>query len=917
VSSPLLTDILNPSQRLRFRILVALWAISVACFWAWWFRHEHMITVTGLVINTLVLAWAMLPPAWCWYFVGRMKRTNPTLRLPGGRVAIIVTKAPSEPWSVLERTLRAMLNQRFPRVYDVWLADEDPTPATRAWCADHGVQVSCRKGVPGYQNKRWPGREKCKEGNLKYFYDRWGYDNYEFVAQLDADHAPDPEYLANMIRPFVDPRVGYVAAPSICDANAATSWSARGRLYAEAPMHGPMQAGSHDGFAPMCIGSHYAVRTRALREAGGLGPELAEDHSTTLLLNAVGWHGAFAIDAIAHGDGPPTFVDCMVQEFQWSRSLMTLLLQLTPEKWTQLTFKLRAQFLFCQLCYPMHGLHMVGGVALPLAALAIGAPWVSVSLAEFYGYSTVVNVLSIVIVVWLGRQGVLRPVDARVFTWEVLLYHLMRWPWVVLGVVDAIRCHVAGTVSGFRVTPKGAVGKRAVPSAMMAPYVLLAFVSGAIALLVDDPGEARGYYTLAISTAMVNTLVAFAAQILDARETGRPLLPALLPRPRDASIFAVFMAAAVTLSATTWRTPDVVSAFVEPNEPSGRVADTGATRAVEVLRSANLEGSSRPMVTPVPKVPAIVHYAWSGIPQLSELSGSSFRPVPPISGPADGRPTLALDPDDHRLVTGAFDPWGDFASTPMPIHHWYVQQDEADLFHGALRLARNTTTPMITIEPYPWRGWRSPVLDVIIAGTRDAEIQRLAQVAAAYKPQVILVRWGHEMELSGLYPWSANSPRHYIDAYRHVVGIFRANGADNVRFVWSPAGSEGLEAFYPGDDVVDYVGLTVLADAEWDAGWALPPQSFAELLRPRYDRVAGYGKPIYVAELGVSGDDGRKAKWMADAARAASEFDLLRGIVYFNDKNPERTNMGMRPDWRLSHATFGAFASALQPSAQR
>jgi cellulose synthase/poly-beta-1,6-N-acetylglucosamine synthase-like glycosyltransferase len=77
-----------------------------------------------------------------------------------------------------------------------------------------------------YQNTRWPGREKCKEGNLRYFYEvMGGYDRYDFVSQFDADHVPDPGYLAEVIRPFNDPAVGYVAAPSICDTNAARSWS--------------------------------------------------------------------------------------------------------------------------------------------------------------------------------------------------------------------------------------------------------------------------------------------------------------------------------------------------------------------------------------------------------------------------------------------------------------------------------------------------------------------------------------------------------------------------------------------------------------------------------------------------------------------------------------------------------------------
>src|SRR5581483_7235588 len=110
--------------------------------------------------------------------------------------------------------------------------------------------------------------------------------------------------LLRMIEPFRDPAIGYGAAPSICDANADHSWAARARLYAEASLHGALQAGYSHRFAPLCIGSHYAVRTQALQEIGGLGPELAEDHSTTLLFNAHGWRGSFALNAIAHGDGP-------------------------------------------------------------------------------------------------------------------------------------------------------------------------------------------------------------------------------------------------------------------------------------------------------------------------------------------------------------------------------------------------------------------------------------------------------------------------------------------------------------------------------------------------------------------------------------------------------------------------------------
>jgi cellulose synthase/poly-beta-1,6-N-acetylglucosamine synthase-like glycosyltransferase len=207
--------------------------------------------------------------------------------------------------------------------------------------------ISSRRGCAAYHRAEWPRRTRCKEGNLAYFYDHYGYRLYDFVVQLDADHVPDATYLDEMLRPFVDPAVGYVSAPSICDQNTAASWSARSRLYAEGMLHGGLQVGYNGGLAPLCFGSHYAVRTKALREIGGLGPELAEDHSTTLLMNAHGWGGVHAVNAIAHGDGPETFADLATQEFQWSRSLTTILLRYSPRYLGALSWRLKFQFL-CQ-----------------------------------------------------------------------------------------------------------------------------------------------------------------------------------------------------------------------------------------------------------------------------------------------------------------------------------------------------------------------------------------------------------------------------------------------------------------------------------------------------------------------------------------------------------------------------------------
>jgi hypothetical protein len=57
--------------------------------------------------------------------------------------------------------------------------------------------------------------------------------------------------------------------------------------------------------------------------------------------------------AEAHGDGPLTFADGMTQEFQWSRSLTTILFTVTPKYWKKLPLKLKLQFLFAQVMVSM------------------------------------------------------------------------------------------------------------------------------------------------------------------------------------------------------------------------------------------------------------------------------------------------------------------------------------------------------------------------------------------------------------------------------------------------------------------------------------------------------------------------------------------------------------------------------------
>ncbi len=486
--------------------MTALWVVAAVYFWQWWLRPAHVDGPVKYLIVTLLIGWVYLLQVYFIYFFLRARRSSAPDPLPGQySVAMVTTKTPSEPFPVVQRTLEAMLAQEYP--HDTWLADESPSEETIAWCAAHGVKISTRKDCAAYHQPVWPRRTRCKEGNLAYFYDHWGYADYDIVSQLDSDHVPQPGYLREIMRPFADPAVGYVSAPSICASNEKKNWAARTRLHTEAAFHGILQAGYSNGFAPMCIGSHYAVRTAALKEIGGLGPELAEDHSTSLIMNAGGWRGVHAIDAIAIGDGPATVADLVTQEFQWSRSLVTLLLQYTPNYLPRLPTRLQAQFLFCQLLYPAFAITLSAMYLLPILAIVFDIRYANVTYPHYIGYAAPAIIVMLIIAVMIRADGLFRPYQAKVVSWERVLFVLIQWPWVAWGTLMALQDKIFGTFVDFRITPKGDVATSRLPLNVITVYALLAAGCIVPVLLVDDVVEAQGFYLLTLFNGILYTSV--------------------------------------------------------------------------------------------------------------------------------------------------------------------------------------------------------------------------------------------------------------------------------------------------------------------------------------------------------------------------------------------------------------------------
>ena len=193
----------------------------------------------------------------------------------------------------------------------------------------------------------------------------------------------------------------------------------------------------------------------------------------------------------------------------------------------------------------------------------------------------------------------------------------------------------------------------------------------------------------------------------------------------------------------------------------------------------------------------------------------------------------------------------------------------------------------------------------IVAGAYDVPIRETCAALGRQAPQTVLVRWGHEMDLLGRFPWSTGNPEEFVGAYRHFVGTCRGTGAANLRYVWSPGGAPDLQDYWPGAQYVDYVGLTVLGFGARDvAQGAARPHTFGELFGTNYALVQGYGKPVLVCEFASTGPAAHQERWVAEAAEGLAAYPLLRGVVYFNAVDPVAWGESGVPDWRIAPEAF-------------
>ena len=286
-------------------------------------------------------------------------------------------------------------------------------------------------------------------------------------------------------------------------------------------------------------------------------------------------------------------------------------------------------------------------------------------------------------------------------------------------------------------------------------------------------------------------------------------------------------------------------------------------------------------------------------------------PPPPPPEPLPATPTMAelLAPTKVYYGVSTPDAPHDFKDFEIFVSRAGKRPNLLQWFHGwdkdfdpqlVIRSWKRGALPLITWEPratyQPWEpGYDNSndgiKLRAIIDGTWDAYIDAYA-AAVRDLGLPVAIRFAHEMN-GNWFPWSeernGNQRGQYVQAWRHVHARFAAAGATNVIWIWSPNVITGrpsvrLAPLYPGDDVVDFVGIVgyyrrVIYEPDGRAKPATFDNTYASTIA---EIRAITAKQIILTEVGATEIGGKKAEWMTSFFETLPTYPDVVGFVWFN-----------------------------------
>lgn len=803
---------------IRIRLLIVAALILMGVFVYWFADPSHIGYPLLFWMLSLALFFKLLKMLHEWYHYWHVSVPQlPELKRQY-TVDIFTTFCPGEPKEMIVNTLKAMQAIRYP--HTSYLCDEGDDPELKAVCAEMGVVHVTRKE-----------KINAKAGNIN---NALKQATGEIAIILDPDHVPHPDFIDRVLPYFEDPKVGYVQIVQAYG-NQEESFVAKGAAEQTYHFYGPMMMCMNTYGTVQALGANCTFRRSALDEIGGHAAGLSEDMHTAMRLHAKGWRSVYVPEVLSRGLVPATIPAYYKQQLKWSRGTFDLLFKVYPKLFRSFTWRQKIHYLTLPM-YFLFGLVNFLDLLVPIIALVLAeTPW-AVNIRNFAVIFVPLCMMSLMIRLF-AQRWLMEPHERGFHLTGGLLRTGTWWIFLLGFIYTLLNIKVP-----YIPTPKGDEPqnnwKLGLPNFIASALCIAAVIYG---LSIDWNPYSFAMAGYAMINACILGYVAliaqekFMKQLMDNLSMNRiwniitAPLSFVITKLRS-GIYSIFSNGTIAIASVA------VVLFLGYTKGDQRPLEPFSARKKELggfYKGIHLEGKTSSLsVVPVNKMETVL--------------GLSFDVV-----------AVDMKWEKNNIENFPFALFKDITNKGgIPLVNWMPSGDD---FREV------------------------PVNDNVCAfianGCFDEHLTAFAQKLREFSEPVFLNFAPEPDNLSAT--WVENhpvDPEDYRKAWEHIHELFTAEGVYNVTWIWSIRYPAAAELYYPGEKMVDWVGvncMNYLHTNEYPDGF-----SFEIIYKQFREKIGGFQKPVIVTSFGTSGSDKDRAEWVSNGFRSIDKyFSEIKSVI--------------------------------------